>query len=64
MASCRSCGGELEQIALCPACEESVQWKCAACNKETDVSVHTHDGSIVRARVTAQSEPTSAVTAA
>ncbi|HEU4605804.1 MAG TPA: hypothetical protein VFS46_06150 [Nitrososphaera sp.] len=47
MASCRSCGGELGPIASCPACEENVQWMCASCNKETDVSVHTHDGMII-----------------
>ncbi len=66
MASCRACGGELQQIASCPTCEENVQSKCASCGKEADESVHTHDGRIVPARVTvlpAQREPISVVTA-
>ena len=46
MASCRSCGGDLDQIAQCPACEESIQWRCGSCSKETDVSIHTHDGRV------------------
>jgi hypothetical protein len=46
MASCRACGGGTEPIASCPACEESVQWKCDSCSKETDVSIHTHDGRV------------------
>jgi len=50
MASCRACGGELRQIALCPTCEESVQWKCVSCSKDTDVSIHTHGGVIIRPR--------------
>ena len=48
MASCRTCGGELQPVALCPACEENVQWKCATCAKETDVSIHAHDGIVTR----------------
>jgi hypothetical protein len=47
MASCRACGGETHPVASCPACEESIQWKCDSCNKETDVSIHTHDGKII-----------------
>jgi hypothetical protein len=48
MTSCGACGGELGPITFCPTCEENVQWKCASCNKETDISVHTHGGRIIR----------------
>ena len=37
----------MESIASCPACEENVQWKCSDCSKETDVSIHTHDGRVI-----------------
>jgi hypothetical protein len=47
MASCRACGGELQPIASCPSCEQDVQWKCDSCSKETDVSIHTHDGRVI-----------------
>gem|GEM_PF-6687406 len=50
MPSCRVCGGELRQVAICPTCEENVQWKCISCNKETDRSIHVHDSRIVAAK--------------
>jgi hypothetical protein len=46
MASCRACGGVTQPVASCPACKESVQWKCDSCSKETDVSIHTHGGRV------------------
>ena len=46
-SSCRTCGGEQEPAKSCPACKETVQWKCVACNKETDISVHTHYDKII-----------------
>jgi hypothetical protein len=57
MASCRACGGESEPIALCTLCEEDVKWKCASCRRETDVSIHTHNGSIVEPKNIGASKP-------
>jgi hypothetical protein len=42
-SSCRRCGNELDPTFICPACEQFVQWKCASCGRETDVSVHSHE---------------------
>jgi predicted amidophosphoribosyltransferase len=38
---CRACGAELIATEYCPSCNEAVLWKCSACEKETDKSVHT-----------------------
>jgi predicted amidophosphoribosyltransferase len=43
---CRSCGQELDSIRTCAMCKETVQWKCFACNKEGDSSIHVHAGTI------------------
>jgi hypothetical protein len=43
---CRSCGQELEPVRMCAMCKEAVQWKCFACNKEGDASIHVHSGTI------------------
>lgn len=43
---CRSCGRELDPIRKCAMCKETVQWKCFVCNKEGDISIHVHAGTI------------------
>lgn len=39
---CRACGGEMFATEFCPSCNEGVLWKCTACEKENDRSVHTY----------------------
>jgi predicted amidophosphoribosyltransferase len=43
---CRSCGQELDPVRTCAMCKETVQWKCFACNKEGDTSIHVHAGTL------------------
>lgn len=39
---CRSCGAEMMATEYCSSCNEAVLWKCSACEKENDKSVHTY----------------------
>ena len=40
--SCRTCGGELTNHALCSGCRKSMQKKCKLCNHVTSLQPHPH----------------------
>lgn len=40
--SCRTCGGELANHALCPGCRKSTQKKCRICNHVTLLQPHQY----------------------
>jgi hypothetical protein len=39
---CRSCGNEMNPFEYCDSCNQAVHWKCSACQKENDKSIHIH----------------------
>src|SRR5579872_5852027 len=40
--SCRTCGGELGNHAVCPGCRKSTQKKCKMCDHVTLLQSHPH----------------------
>lgn len=43
---CRACGSEMAASEFCPSCNEAVVWRCPACQKENDRSIHTYHNGI------------------
>ena len=40
---CRACGNEMIPFEYCSHCNESTQWKCSVCSKESEKSIHMHN---------------------
>ncbi len=38
--SCRSCGGDLQELQSCSSCKKGIQHTCNKCRKNGEIQVH------------------------